>query len=206
MMEMIELELKYNVEVFPDLLGDFTEQPENRIVDIYYDNADYDLLHTGIFIRKRGRRIDIKYLISEEEHSVCNEYNVEQDLFHDRNTDLLDVLTKLNLKFSGINFQSFLKENNLCILLKIDKIRKKFKEGNVTVCFDEVQGLGRFIEIESTFPELKDIQTAKSALEEIVKQKIEFQDEYHEEHTGYVELYLKQHNPVAYKRCLFKGE
>lgn len=202
---MIELELKYNVGVFPNLLGRFNEQSESRILDIYYDNANYDLLHTGIFIRQRGKRIDIKYLISSDEHSVCNEYNVEHDLFHERNTALLDLLTKLNFKFSGTNFEAFLKENNLRVLLKIDKIRKKYKEDNVTVCFDEVQGLGKFIEIESTFPELKDIQTAKSALQGIVEQKIEFQGEYHEEHTGYVELYLKQHNPVAYERCLFKG-
>lgn len=205
MKEMIELELKYNIGVFPNLLGCFTEQPMSRVLDIYYDNTNYDLLHTGIFIRQRGKRIDIKYLISEDDHSVCNEYNVEHDFFHKQNTTLLDILPKLNLKFSGTNFETFLKENNLCVLLKIDKIRKKYKEDNVTVCFDEVQGLGRFIEIESTFPELKDIQMAKSALQKIVKQKIKFQGEYHEEHTGYVELYLKQHNPVAYERCLFKG-
>lgn len=202
---MIELELKYNVSVFPHLLGHFVEQPESRVLDIYYDNAHYDLLHTGIFIRQRRKRIDIKYLISEDDHSVCNEYNVEHGLFHEQNTALLDILTKLNLKFSGTDFEAFLKENNLCTLLKIDKTRKKYKENNFTVCFDEVQGLGRFIEIESTFPELKDIQMAKSALQEIVKQKIEFQGEYYEEHTGYVELYLKQHNPAAYERCLFKG-
>lgn len=203
---MIELELKYSIGVFPDLSGYFIEEPRKRILDIYYDNIDYDLLHTGIFIRQRGKRIDIKYLISQEDHCVCNEYNVDLDCFHQGNRELLDILAKLNLKFSGTNFESFLEENNLCILLKIDKTRKKFKEGNVTVCLDEVQGLGRFIEIESTFPELKDIQTAKSALQEIVKQKVEFQGEYHEEHTGYVELYLKGNNPAAYKRCLFKGE
>ncbi len=202
---MIELELKYNVGVFPYLLGQFAEQPESQVLDIYYDNTNYDLLHAGIFIRQRGQRIDIKYLVSEDDHSVCNEYNVENDFFNKQNTALINVLTKLNFTFSGADFESFLKENNLCVLLEIDKIRKKYKENNVTICFDEVKGLGKFIEIESTFPELKDVKTAKSELQKIVKQKIEFQGEYYEEHTGYVELYLKQHNPVAYERCMFKG-
>lgn len=202
---MIELELKYNVGVFPHLLSQFAEQPERRVLDIYYDNTNYDLLHAGIFIRQRGQRIDIKYLVSEDDHSVCNEYNVENDFFNEQNTALIHVLTKLNFTFSGADFESFLKENNLCVLLEIDKIRKKYKENNVTICFDEVKGLGKFIEIESTFPELKDVKTAKSELQKIVKQKIEFQGEYHEEYTGYVELYLKQHNPVAYEHCMFKG-
>lgn len=202
---MIELELKYKVDVFPCLLGRFMEQPAKRIRDIYYDNANYDLLHTGIFIRQRGQRIDIKYLVSENDNSVCNEYNVKSEFFKKQNINLLSVLTKLNFTFSGADFKSFLKENNLCVLLEIDKIRKKYQVDNVIICFDEVQGLGNYIEIESTFSELKDVQVAKSILQEIVKQKIEFQGKYYEEHTGYVELYLKKHNSMAYERCLFKG-
>lgn len=202
---MIELEFKYSVDNFPKLMGQFIEQPEIHILDTYYDNADYGLLHTGVFVRQREARIDIKYLVSEYDNSVCNEYNIKYDEFNVQNTKLLSILSKLNLAFSGATFEDFLQENKLQVLLKIDKTRKEYRSKNATICFDEVQGLGRFVEVESTFPELNDISSAKVALQEIVRQKICFGGKYLEEQTGYVELYLKRYNATAYGRCLFKG-
>ena len=203
---MIELELKYKVEELPELACSFEKKETVHMSDIYYDSKKFDLIHQGIFIRERGKGIDIKYLISSQDNCVCNEFNVKNREFNMDNVQLVQILKLLGLKFSGDSFEEFLKENELIILLAINKTRTEYKRDNITICFDEVEKLGKYIEIEAVFEELNDFSTAKSKLKELIKETIIFNGNYKEEQTGYVELYLKEFNPAAYERCLFKGE
>ena len=202
---MVEFEIKYKVEAFPSLSKGFVQRTSERVIDVYYDNHSYDLIHRGIFIRRRGERIDIKFLISKDNHSICNEHNTKLKEFSSNNIELVTILNSLNLVFRGKDFQSFLIENGLEILLTIDKKRTEFVEKDITVCFDEVEGLGKFIEIETLFEDLTDYSDAKKMLDSILSEKIYFRGDYKEELTGYVELYLKNYNPKGYERCLFKG-
>lgn len=202
---MIELELKYKVEKFPRLSEGFHKVKSVSIEDLYYDNDTYDLLHRGIFIRKRGIRIDIKYLVSSKDNCVCNEVNIAPDKFTVKNKELCEVLRKLGLVFTSNNFESFLKENNLSLLLSISKKREKYIKEDITICFDTVKDLGEFVEIESVFDELDDISSAKLRMKELIEKEIKFIGYFYEETTGYVELYLKKYNRIAYERCLFKG-
>lgn len=202
---MVELEIKFRIEQFPILDSCFECQSTNRIIDEYYDTKDYNLVHNGVFIRKRGNRIDIKYLVSAEDNSVCNEYNINYQDFLPSNNELMVILDRLNFKFVSNSFDSFLDENCLTKLLEINKLRKKYKKDNITICFDEVEGLGEFIEVESVFEDLIEYHSAKEKLLEIIAKDISFIGAYSEEKTGYVELYLKKYNQAAYSRCLFKG-
>lgn len=203
---MIELELKYKVEEFPELGFSFKKKETIHMSDVYYDNNKYDLIHQGIFIRERGENVDIKYLISSEDNCVCNEFSAKFREFNRDNVLLRQILKDLRLKFSGDGFKKFLEENALVELLAINKIRTIYKKDSITICYDEVEKLGKFIEIETVFEELNDFSNAKSKLRELIKEIVIFNGDFEEERTGYVELYLKEFNPIAYERCLFKGE
>lgn len=202
---MIELELKYSVETWPKLSLEFEKGATNNVVDIYYDNENYDFVHKGIFIRTRGKRVDIKYLISEKEHSVCNEFNVLLSEFNKNNKELVEILKQLGLVIYGDSFEEFLSDNGLILLLKIDKNRTKYLKNDITVCFDDVVGLGLFVEIESTFKQMDNVNDAREKFTDVINNEVKFIGNYQEELTGYVELYLKKYNYKAYERCLFKG-
>ena len=203
---MIEFELKLEVENFPDL-SSLEQFDDKHIVDTYYDTKDYALLSTGNFLRNRNnRKVDFKLNIGDASHTFCNETRFNFEKFAP-NKDLQAIFENLGLRLNPNfeSFDSFLKANNLSLLAIIDKHRKSFKFDDLVVCLDEAKDIGKFIEIECMLPDNEKFDKDKlsSAMLEKLK-NANFLPPCKPVKIGYVELYLKRHNPTAYNLGLYK--
>jgi adenylate cyclase class 2 len=52
----------------------------------------------------------------------------------------------------------------------VSKIREVFKIGEITICLDEVEGLGEFLELEITVENEKELEISRKKLFELLKQ------------------------------------
>ena len=98
---------------------------------------------------------------------------------------------------------------NLILLAPIVKSRREFEiEPNLHICIDEVEDLGVFLEAEIMIDKDNisddEAQTYKQLLSsKLVENKLICADDQMVS-VGYVELYLKEHNPEAYNLGLYK--
>lgn len=203
---MIEVELKLEVNKFPDV-GNLQLVKENHIVDVYYDTPDYKLISTGNFLRNRdNKNVDFKLNVGDLTHTYCKETNFKYAGFT-HPSSLQQIFKNIGLKYSSNfnSFEEFLKVNNLSQLAVIDKYRKVYKFEDLEISFDEAKDIGNFIEIEYDLPDGSEVNR-----EEIVKYMLDKMTannliaDYSFVKIGYVELYLKKHNPHAYNLGLYK--
>lgn len=203
---MIEFELKLRVNEFPKIDEKFFVK-EKRVFDVYYDTEKYDLLIGGNFLRVRNKdKIDFKLNIGDDSHSYCKETSFSVDSFsQNENVKQIFKVMSVNYEHNYKNFEEFLKVNGLVKLAVVDKQRKTYKIGDIEVSLDDTKDIGKFIEIEKDFPDdyvFEKDKVRKEILEQFRKvvtlKGFEFVD------IGYVELYLKAHNPKAYNLGKFK--
>ncbi len=203
---MIEVELKLQVNNFPNFKK-LECLKKSKVLDIYYDTPNYNLISTGNFLRNRdNKNIDFKLNIGDLSHTYCKETSFLYNDFLPK-TSIEQIFKSIGIEYNNKfkNFNEFLKVNNLKTLAKIDKYREVYKLDDLIISLDNAKNIGKFIEIECDFPDNAEIN--KEEIKNYMLNKLNqngFSFDYSQVKIGYVELYLKQHNPKAYNLGLFK--
>jgi adenylate cyclase class IV len=205
---MIEIEMKYQVELKPNFLSNLDILDKKEVIDNYYDNNDYLLLKNGNFLRNRNNKfIDFKLFAGDKTHLYCEEKTFDFNYFNSNNEEISNILERIGLKkvFFG-SFNEFTKKLNLNMLAHIDRNRSYYKFENMEIVYDEVKDLGNFIEIEINVEDInhthidnKDKFESKLKKIGLVTEDVKYIK------IGYVELYLKKNNPEIYRLGLYKG-
>ncbi len=92
------------------------------------------------------------------------------------------------------NFSEAITKNNLAELAHINNTREVYVDGAVHLNIDHVEGLGDFLEVEMQCEEDGDTSEALALLHKFIADL----DVQHIK-VGYVELWLRIHNPQAYQ-------
>lgn len=177
-MKNIEVELKFQILDIPQIekfLRNFQFINEKRILDIYLDTQKKDLYKKGVFIRMRdNKKLDFKFNLADfqnqneiSKHEYCNEHSFELPLTDNSVISINKICRILNLK--GIKtpiIEELTVRNNLTNSVVIDKIRRKFTDGKFEFSFDDVKGLGKFVEIEFLASKRDNIDRIKKEMEE----------------------------------------
>ena len=199
---MIEVELKCHLS--PELLSRLQKKLQQmrfdgttHNVDIYYDTRDFALLQQAVFVRVRNnRQLDFKFNESAEKvHLQSTERTFS--LFPEPAS-----AAQMNALFAHFlpHWSAFptvaeaVLKNDLIELARIDNKRQVYSNDEVHVSVDHVAGLGDFLEVETRSEEGADTGQAVATLEAFVA-------DLHVQHikVGYVELWLRVHNPQAYQ-------
>ena len=199
---MIEIELK--CEILPEMQGRLREKVEGmqfagivQNTDVYYDTPDYALLKRAVFVRMRnGKQLEFKF-------------NEEIDQEHSQSTERVfplqaegEMIEKMNQLFryflpewrDGASFAEAREQNGLIELVQIKNRREIYADREIELSIDHVEGLGDFLEVEIGCEEGADTSEAEEILRRFVA---DLQGEHIK--VGYVELWLRLHNPHAYE-------
>lgn len=199
---MIEIELK--CELSFELLEkvrektdrmDFKGKKHNQ--DVYYDTPTWDLLHRGVFVRVRNQRqVDFKFNEDlSQEHGQVNErvFPLPPSPLEAEKMNALFACF-LPTWVSVTSFDEATQKNGLLELVTIDNTREAYTSQNIALSIDHVEGLGNFLEVETTVSEGTDTSLAQAQLQAFVSDL----DVQHIK-VGYVELWLYKHNLEAYQ-------
>ena len=210
---MIEVESRFALKSIPAPLAKLAPLKEKSQLDVYYDTPDYALLRQGGFLRVRNnKRMDFKgdfSFAAEVHHDYCNETNFDLNNIPQKSGEINKLLRLFKIEAAKTykNIDDFLKQNNLRVLATIEKTRREYKFGDMTIALDDTENIGLFLEVEVMVPD----DTSK---EKILALKNKMHTELaaygllppdaQQSKIGYVELYLQRHNPAAYKLGLYK--
>jgi adenylate cyclase, class 2 len=200
---MIEVELKF--EIAPDArarlekyLATIGVARSLQNSDTYYDTPAFDLLSQAVFVRVRNhQRLEFKF--NEQaapEHISCTE----------RVFSLApgpQQVEEMNSLFAGFlpgwhaagTVGNALHENGLIELARIENRRVEYTYENLVVCVDHVEELGDFLEIETQCAEDSETRRAVAQVQAFAAGV-----EARQVHVGYVELWLRKHYPLVYRR------
>lgn len=205
MQKNIEVELKFqilNVKEIEAFLKDLTFINKKPNLDIYLDKQDAQLYKKGIFIRIRDdEKLDFKFNPLDWEnpddysdHSHCNEYSFRLPLTKSALPEFNNALVLLKLNQIKTPSVEELKESNKFVKsVIIDKVRGKYKDKNFKYSYDEVKGLGKFLEIETFAKEEDDLDRIKDMMRKKLKTlKLKYIS------TGYHELYWRKKDFKTY--------
>jgi len=198
----IEIELKFQILDEPQVrafLKNLDFISKKKIVDIYLDTKNAGLYKKGFFIRIRNNKtLDFKYNLEDAEgkHEHCEEHSFSLPLTIDSLGSINEICKVLGL--AGImnpSLEEFKTKNSLIISMIIDKLRERYKDENFGFCFDDVKGMGKFLEVEARASSEDDLEKIKDKMREKIKDlKLKLIT------TGYNELYWKRHDPEIYKQ------
>jgi adenylate cyclase, class 2 len=166
-------------------------------LDSYYDTASWDLLRRAVFVRIRNQqRLEFKFNEqAEQSHVQCTErtFPLETD---DEKWEQMNELfaTFLPDWHNAPDVASAIASNDLIELACIDNRRTIYTYGTLEVCIDAVAGLGDFLELEVRCPQGPAADEALATLQALAA-------DLKAAHipVGYVELWLREHNPAAYQ-------
>ena len=166
-------------------------------VDRYYDTPRFDLLQQAVFVRVRNdHQLEFKF---NEQGETAHRQSTERvfSLFPDPST--LEKMNALFTRFlphwsTSSNFSEAITKNNLTELACITNTREIYVDGAIHLSIDHVEALGDFLEVEMQCEEDADTSEALALLHKFIAgldlQHIK---------VGYVELWLRIHNPQAYQ-------
>ena len=199
---MIEVELK--CQLFPELLAKLQERLQHmtfdgtvHIVDRYYDTPRFDLLQQAVFVRVRNnQRLEFKF---NEQGETAHRQSTERvfSLFPDPGTcEKMNALFTRFLPhwFASSNFSEAVTKNHLTELAYINNTRGVYLDGAMHLGIDHVEGLGDFLEVEMQCEEDADTSEALALLHKFIADL-----DVEPIKVGYVELWLRLHNPQAYQ-------
>ncbi len=166
-------------------------------LDVYYDTTSWDLLRRAVFVRIRNQaRLEFKFNEqAEQRHVHCTERAFPLESSG-------PVLEQMNGLFAAFlptwrvasDVTTALTGNHLIELARIDNRREVYTDGLLEVSVDAVKGLGDFLEMEICCSEEQEVEKALATLQRLAHDLAA-------EHiqVGYVELWLREHNPPAYQ-------
>ena len=164
--------------------------------DIYYDVAGtFSLLRSGCFMRIRNANVlEFKFDGSHSAvHEYCYETAFQVPLNASESEHLVHSLCRAGLRIPTelSSVQNILVENGLSVLVNVNKARQVFAVGGFTVCRDDVEDLGRYLEIEFCTSELDcDVKAITQRMRELISDP-----DLPIVRTGYVELLLARQRP-----------
>lgn len=143
MTAMIEREIKLKIinlsldEIFKKLKQDNLEfLGEEKEIDIYFNSTTKDF-------RKTDEVVRIREIDNDEEIELTYKGPKIGTISKSRE----EITIRIPQKYKD-NLFKILEKLGLIPLYKVTKIRKYFRDGNFTICLDEVNDLGSFVEIE----------------------------------------------------------
>jgi adenylate cyclase class IV len=199
---MIEIELKYQLN--PTLSAQLQEQLQQMSFtgavhndDLYYDTASFDLLKRAVFVRVRNRQ-ELQFKFNEAADRAHTQ-SIERSFVLEPDPASLSRMNDLFAYFlshwhPASNFAQAIELNKLIELAAIRNKRKIYTQDNIIVSVDEVEELGSFLEVEAQYEEGKDITSPLATLQTFAA-RFQLQPV----RVGYVELWLRAHNPEAYR-------
>jgi len=200
-MKNIEVELKFQVlddAQTEKFLSGFQFIDKKRIVDVYLDTKDRDLYKKGIFIRVRDdKKLDFKVNLADfqaqnklSRHEHCNEFSFLLPLSNVSVAPINRISRILNMKeISNPDLGEFKDKNNLIDSVTIDKFRQRCSDGKFEYSFDEVKGLGKFIEAEQMASVGDNLERIKDEMRKKLQNlRLKLIT------TGYNEVYWRKHN------------
>jgi adenylate cyclase, class 2 len=208
----LEIELRYEI-ADTKLLGSFLEKLQlvgsKRLVDVYLDTVDADLIRKGIYIRIRdNKKLDIKFnreCLTNPDLEIqpyCEEYSFQIPLQQEQMKKFVEVNNDLDLKASVTSDLAWYRSVNSLIEHRVvDKLRTTYKHEDFLIMIDEVKNLGTFLEIELMAEKSDDIEAVKNRMITILHglPLKPFK-------TGYDSLILKKTNFVQYVQGRFALE
>lgn len=168
-----------------------------RNVDIYYDTPAYNLLQQAVFVRVRNNQhLEFKFNEhAEKTHGQSTERTFSLLPDADMAAKMHALFTRfLPHWYTAPTVEAAFTHNGLIELARIENNRESFSQDGIYVSIDHVTGLGEFLEVETRCEEGTDTSHAQSRLHTFIS-------DLNVEHirVGYVELWLRMHNPHAYQ-------
>jgi len=200
---VIEVELK--CELFPGAqrklrgkLQFMTFHGVVRSLDRYYDTIKFDLLQQAVFVRVRNNsQLQFKY---NESHDVAHVQSLERVFpLPQENAQQVEEMNALFTRFlpswhAEPDFEVARVSNGLVELAYIGNTREVYTSDDMQISVDHVEDLGDFLEVELQREEGSDTSKALAELHSFISelgvQPVEI---------GYVEMWLRVHNPQAYQ-------
>jgi len=165
-------------------------------VDIYYDTPAFDLLKQAVFVRIRNSgSLQIKFNEAiEKVHGQVTERTFPLSSYLDHAAEINSLFRKFLPTWStASSFEEAVRKNKLVELVRINNERAAYLADGIHISVDHVEALGDFLEIEANYEEGSDTSHAVDMLSSFIAdlnlQRVK---------TGYVELWLRIHNPRAY--------
>jgi adenylate cyclase class IV len=204
-MKNIEVEFRFEIsdeEQAEEFLSRLVFVRRLQQKDVYFDTDTGDLFKRGIFIRTRnGKTLDFKFNLEDREnkHEDCDEHSFSLPLSESDWQELASVCKRLGLRIpQKPGLEAILEANGLKEFVVIDKVRKEFRDGEFTFCFDDIKGFGKFLEIEATAAKGTDLDELKRRMVERVRAlNPKFLP------TGYIELFVKKKDFNLYRQGRF---
>ncbi len=205
--EVIEVEHRYSVSDKQNLEEFLKKQKFVSLktqTDIYLDTPSADLYQKGVYVRLRNnRKLDVKFNEEDflqnsrtEKRTHCSEYTFAIPLIEEDQERLNDLLTFLGLaKVERADLKDLMNRNNLIESVVIEKNRKTYKGGKFTLCWDDVRGLGDFLEIEFLASRKDNLDSINKEMKGYIPEEIGLQ----ELSTGYVDLTWRQRDFKVYR-------
>lgn len=204
---MIEVEVKCPIkpQAWPLLEAKLREAHLEQHIhntDIYYDTPDWQLLQRAVFLRVRNQqRLEFKFNEqAEQAHVQSTERAFPLQPQAEQAAAMNALFTHFLPTWSPMpTWEAALLENKLVELARIKNMRQQYSLGSVQLCVDYVAGLGDFLEAEIECEEGTDTHQARAKLYKLIA---DFTTE--PLPIGYVELWLRQHNPQAYRKGVYQ--
>jgi hypothetical protein len=152
------------------------------------------LFEYGVFLRIRDSgKLDIKFNPDPEdiEHVVCQETRFSFPMGREEIEQLRGFLSQFGVSCEGRfgSLDDYFRAVGLGEWVRIAKRRKLYRREGVEFCVDDVDGLGRFVEIEVSDPAAADFYMSWATSQRLINLAV-----------GYVELYLRKHDWETYLR------
>lgn len=179
-------------------------QPERVIVneDRYYDTAMADLFKQAVFVRVRttGTSSHLQFKFDEPESEKMHVACIERDFPLFAEAPLTEAVHSLFYRFlpqwhPSSTWEQAYTDNALQELVSIHNTRALYTLDSLTICLDQIEGLGTFVEVEQMCEEGIETQHVQNQIRQFVT------DLGGEPLTaGYVELALRRLRPNIYQQ------
>ena len=212
---MIEVELKFALpadaraplQARLDALPSLQRRMPVENVDTYYDTSNFSCLQQAVFLRIRdSNRLEIKY---HEQDDPAHTHATEQEFPLMAEAFVMQNLNTLCSRFishwrNADTIEDALVMNGLTAFVRIEKRRTRYVNEQLSLCLDQVAGLGDFFEAELLCADETGIERAQAQLEEFVAGLA--LPSLSVVRVGYVELWLRSHLPQVYRLGKYQVE
>jgi adenylate cyclase class IV len=202
-------EVELTCEVTPSVRDRLVEKlagldPHSIVLnqDRYYDTPGFALFEQAVFVRVRtteqGRMLQFKFdePESDKQHVACTERNFPLSPGHPL-PEAVHVLCRHFLpqwKCSPA-WEEVCTRNELQKLVSIHNTRRVYQLGELTICLDQIEELGTFVEVEQMCEDGANTRQVRSAIQQFVAdiggKPLS---------AGYVEMALQRSRPEIYQR------
>lgn len=207
-MQEIELTCAVTPAIYARLEKKLVGLSPNRIVineDHYYDTAMADLFRQAVFVRVRTTRAmsHLQFKFDEPESVKAHVACIERDFPLFAEMPLPDTAHLLFRHFlpqwhPSSTWEQACTDNTLQVLVSIHNTRTLYTLEPLTICLDQIEGLGTFVEVEQMCEEGIKTQHIQNNIRQFV-------DDIGGEPltAGYVELALRRQRPDIYQQGLY---